>query len=72
MCHLPERLVDVLATMRSHSIEPKRIRFVQQRIDSPPWLVLVEGKRGAKPFISVEAPIIIESGDTRAMYNKQG
>jgi len=72
MCHLPERLVDVLATMRAHAIEPKRIRFVQQRADSPPWLVLIEGKRGAKPFVTVEAPIIIENGDARAMYNMQG
>ena len=60
ICHLPERLVDVLVTMREHAIEPKRIRFVQQRVDCPPWLVLVEGKRGSKPFVTVEPPVIIE------------
>ena len=60
LCHLPERLVDVLATMRANSIEPKRLRFVHPRADAAPSLVLVEGKRGAKPFIAVEPPVITE------------
>ena len=60
MCHLPERLADVLGAMREHLIEPKRMRFVQQRSSSAPWLVLIEGKRGAKPSLIVEAPLIME------------
>ena len=60
VCQLPERLVDLLTLMRAHSIEPKRLRFVQQRADSAPWLVLVEGKRGAKPFLAVEPPLILK------------
>ena len=62
MCHLPERLTDVLCAMREHAIEPKRIRFIQQTSTSKPWLMLVEGKRGAKPSLTIEAPLIMEDG----------
>ena len=65
ICHLPERLVDVLALMRKYAVEPKRIRFVQQRIDTAPWLVLAEGKRGAKPFAVIEPPVIVEHSAVR-------
>lgn len=65
ICHLPERLCDVLCVMREHCIEPKRLRFVQQTVQSAPWLVLVEGKRGAKPAIVIEPPLIMkdQAGD---------
>lgn len=64
MCQLPERLVDVLETMRRRKIEPKRIRFVQQWAGGAPWLFLVEGKRGAKPFLTVDPPLVLrENGE---------
>jgi len=65
LCHLPERLADLLVLMRQYALEPKRVQFVQQRTDSAPWLVLAEGKRGAKPFLTVEAPVIMENQNTR-------
>jgi len=67
LCQLPERLVDVLGAMRANKIEPKRVRFVQQRADSAPWLFLVEGKRGAKPFLTIDPPLILrENGGISA------
>lgn len=60
ICQLPERLVDVLSSMRRHKIEPKRIQFVQQRSETAPWLFMVEGKRGSKPFLTIEPPYIID------------
>ena len=60
VCQRPERLADVLEAMRRSRLEPKRLRMVQQRGDSAPWLFLVEGKLGAKPFLQVEPPLIIE------------
>lgn len=60
LCQRPERLADVLETMRRHHLEPKRIRFVQQRGDTAPWLFLAEGKLGSKPFLQVEPPLSIE------------
>ena len=56
LCNRPERLCDVLCAMRSAGIEPKRLRFVAKHPDTTPWLFLVEGKKGAKPFLQVSQP----------------
>ena len=63
LVHKPERLADLLAAMRSHAIEPKRLRFVQPRSDRAPSLVLAEGTRGGKPGLSVEAPLLLQNPD---------
>lgn len=65
VCHRPERLVDLLVFMRLYHVEPKRIRLVQQRLETTPWLVLCEGKKSTKPGLVVEAPLIIEDGNGR-------
>ncbi|MCL2580790.1 MAG: methyltransferase domain-containing protein [Oscillospiraceae bacterium] len=57
--YLPERLCDLLEKMRANGIEPKRLRFVHKNPNSPPSLVLCEGKLGSKPFLQVEAPIFL-------------
>ncbi len=59
MCQLTERLVDVLEAMRKNKLEPKRIRFVQKNSSSAPWLVLVEAKRGSKPFLKAEPALLL-------------
>ena len=61
LCHRPERLPDVLEAMRKAGLEPKRLRFVQQREGAPPWLFLAEGRRGSKPFLRVEPPLTVEA-----------
>lgn len=63
VCNRPERLSDVMAAMKEHNIEPKRIRFVSKDPESPPWLFLIEGKKGSKPFMTVEPQLYIRSGD---------
>ncbi|WP_312643217.1 methyltransferase [Hydrogenoanaerobacterium sp.] len=62
ICQRPERLLDVLEAMRKNGIEPKLVRFVQQREGLAPWLFLVQGKKGAKPYLKVEKPLIIAGG----------
>lgn len=63
LCHRPERLVDIFSAMREGGIEPKRIRFVCQREGRAPWLVLVEGKSGSKPYLTVEKELILQNDD---------
>jgi len=60
MCHRPERLVDMLELMRKYKIEPKRLRFVQDKTGEQPFLFLVQGQKGAKPFLRVEPQLIIK------------
>lgn len=63
VCNRPERLADVISAMKNHNIEPKRIRFVSKTPDDAPWLFLIEGKKGSKPFMKVEKQLYIRSGD---------
>lgn len=60
MCHRPERLCDIICAFRDAGLEPKRIRFVQKRPETAPWLFLIEGKKGAKPHITVLPPLLIQ------------
>lgn len=63
ICNRPERLADVICAMRNNNIEPKRIRFVSKNPESAPWLFLIEGKKGSKPFMQIEPQLYIRSGD---------
>lgn len=60
ICHRPERLVDTLTIMRKYSLEPKRLRFVVDKIGEEPFLFLVEAKKNAKPFLRVEPTLSIK------------
>jgi tRNA1(Val) A37 N6-methylase TrmN6 len=53
MCNRPDRLADVLSAMKNYGIEPKTLQLVCKTPNTPPWLFLVEGKKGAKPSLKV-------------------
>lgn len=59
VCGRPERLPDYICAMRAAGCEPKRLRFVQKNAAAMPWLFLLEGKRGAKPFLQMEPPFLM-------------
>lgn len=63
MCHRPERLCDIVCSMRDGGIEVKRIRFVVEREGKAPWLVLVEGKRGSKSHVTIESQLVMKDKD---------
>lgn len=63
MCHRPERLADVICTMRENNLEPKSITFVHNSIIDKPWLFLITGKKGAAPGMTVEKPMILRHDD---------
>ena len=64
MVHRPFRLVEILAGMSRHRIEPKRMRLVHPYIDREPNMVLLEGVKDASPRMTVEPPLVV--------YNKDG
>lgn len=65
MVHRPERMADIIATLRGYQLEPKRIQLVYPTIKQPPTLVLVESIKGGNPFVKWEAPLIVrdENGE---------
>ena len=54
LCHRPERLCDVLCTLRAHGLEPKRLKLVAHSPAHPPALLLVEAVKGGRPGLVVE------------------
>ncbi|MBU3145949.1 tRNA1(Val) (adenine(37)-N6)-methyltransferase [Clostridium sp. CF012] len=63
MVHRPDRLVDILCTMRKHRIEPKRIRMVHPSVNKAPNIVLIEGQRDGGTFLKWETPLYVHSSD---------
>ena len=60
MCNRPERLADVIYAMRENDIEPKLLRFVSNTPEQAPWLFLIEGKKGSKPYMKVAKPLYMQ------------
>lgn len=63
LVHKPERLSEVFCTMTACGIEPKRLRTVHSRASAAPSLVLIEGRRGGKPGLTVEPPLVLTAPD---------
>ena len=63
ICHRPERVFDAMFSMRTNGIEPKTLKFVSKKGDTQPWLVLIEGKRGAKNGLKVEGNLVAYNDD---------
>lgn len=63
LVHKPERLTDLLCALRASAMEPKRLRFVCKTGTDAPSLLLLEGRRGGKPGLTVEPPLILQKSD---------
>ena len=63
LCNRPERLADVISAMKSNNIEPKTLRFVSKTPSDSPWLFLIEGKKGGKPFMKILPQLYINGAD---------
>jgi tRNA1(Val) A37 N6-methylase TrmN6 len=63
MVHRPDRLADILCTMRKHRIEPKRIRMVHPSVNKAPNIVLIEGQRDGGAFLKWDIPLYVHSED---------
>ena len=67
-CNPPERLAELLAVLRAHRLEPKRLAFVKNRADGVPWLFLVEAQKNRKTGLRVEPDVLISAG--AALYGR--
>lgn len=68
LVYRPERLTDLLCELRAHGMEPKRLRFVAQRADAAPSLALVEARRGGRPGLIIEPPLVVGSAEWDKVY----
>lgn len=58
-----DRLAEVLYAMKSRGIEPKRLQFVCGREGAKPYLLLVEGTKGAKEGMEILPALVNARGD---------
>ncbi|MBC2581252.1 tRNA1(Val) (adenine(37)-N6)-methyltransferase [Clostridium sp. DJ247] len=63
MIHRPDRLADIICTMRTYKIEPKLIQMVQPNVNKAPNMVLIEGQNNGGMFLKWEKPIYIYNLD---------
>lgn len=63
LVHKPERLAEIICTLRENGLEPKRLRFVQHKVSSAPNLILIESRRGGNPSLQIEPPLILADAD---------
>lgn len=63
LVHRPERLTDALCALRQAGLEPKRLRFVHKIAGAAPSLLLVEGRRGGRPGLTIEPPLVLQGPD---------
>ena len=62
----PDRMIDLIYAMRNNGIEPKRLTFIHANTNTPPSLLLIQGKKGAKSGLVIDKPIYIyENGTTK-------
>lgn len=55
--HRPERLIDIIDSMRKYNIEPKRVQFVYPKTDKDANIVLIEGTKNGNKGLKIEPPI---------------
>ncbi|WP_421904018.1 tRNA1(Val) (adenine(37)-N6)-methyltransferase [Maridesulfovibrio sp.] len=60
---LAERLTELVNSFTRHKLEPKRMKFIHGRIDSPSKVVMLEAVKGGKPGLILEAPVILFEKD---------
>lgn len=77
MVHRPERLVDILSSMRKYKIEPKILKMVYSNKNKEPKLVLIKGVKNGNPFLKVEKNLYIYDDEGKyteeilKIYNKK-
>lgn len=63
MVHRADRLADIFYELRKQKLEPKVLRIVYPKKDKAPNLCLIEAKKGAKPKLIIQSPLILNNDD---------
>lgn len=63
LVHKPERLADLACALRREGLELKRLRPACVRPERAPSLLLLEARRGGRPGLRMEPPLLLENPD---------
>lgn len=59
------RMLELCDALRQNRLEPKRIRMVCAKLEKPPYLVLVEAMKNARPGLLWMPPLVVYHPDGR-------
>ncbi len=78
MVHRPDRLVEILETLKKYRLEPKRLRFIYPKKDKQCNHILIEAKKDGKSGgLKILEPLIVYdednkwSNEIRKIYNSE-
>ncbi len=57
------RTAELVSLLKEKKLEPKRIRFVQPRADTPASLILIEAAKGGGAGVEIMPPLIVHEKD---------
>ena len=60
----PDRMIDLISSMRNNGIEPKRLTFIHTNTHTSPSLLIIQGKKGARGGLVIDKPIYIYKDGT--------
>ena len=67
----PDRLTDLICSMRENALEPKEMCFVHANTKSAPSVVLVKAKKGAAAGVSVLEPLFLNLDNDAKMLTER-
>lgn len=59
LVHRPERLAEIIFTLKNHSLEPRRLKMVHSYADSEACMFLLEAAKNGGASMKAEKPLII-------------
>ena len=59
LVHRPERLAEIIFTLKTHKLEPKRLKMVHSYIDTDACMFLLEAVKGGGSGMKAEKPLVI-------------
>jgi tRNA1Val (adenine37-N6)-methyltransferase len=66
----PDRLTELMAALREHKLEPKRMTLVHADLQSEPSMVLIEARAGGNPSLTVTPPLILHEVESRGLAHR--
>ncbi len=63
LVHRPDRLIDIITSMKEHHVEPKRIQLIHPKKNREANILLIEGIKNGKPGVKVLPPIFVYHED---------
>ncbi|MDF2699677.1 MAG: yfiC [Haloplasmataceae bacterium] len=69
MVHRPDRLIEIIETMRKYKIEPKRLRLVYPKPNKEANTILIEGRKSNQGGLRILPPLYVYNEDSK--YNDE-